>query len=68
MEIKFNPWAVPNFAVQAMPPLPRQEGFQVLSWPLSALDAATLSAMCDDFRAGIFYKAGKPDPALTKEG
>jgi hypothetical protein len=30
--------------------------------PLKAVDAETLSKMCDEFRAAIFKKAGKKDP------
>ena len=53
----------PNFVIAEMPPRPRQEGFQEApSWPLAEVDAETLDQMWDEFRAGIFRKAGKSDP------
>jgi hypothetical protein len=32
---------------------------------LHELDQATLSQMCDEFRAGVFAKAMKKDPAQS---
>jgi hypothetical protein len=64
MKIELNPWMVPNFVTAKMPPRPRQEGFQEgPKWALSEVDADTLAAQCDQFRAEVFRKAGKPDPA-----
>jgi hypothetical protein len=40
----------------------------VPKWSLKEVDAETLAKMCDDFRAEIFRKAGKPDPANAEAG
>lgn len=64
MKIKFQPWMVPNFCVMQMPPTKRQDGFKPApSFALADVDRETLAQMCDDFRAEIFRKAGKSDPA-----
>ena len=63
VKLALVPWIVPNFVRGQMPPRPRQEGIQdAPSFALSGVDADTLAQMCDDFRAEIFRKAGKPDP------
>lgn len=63
MKIKLRPFTVPNFAIQVAGPVRRQDGFRESpSYPLSEVDAETLARMCDDFRAAVFAKAGKPDP------
>ena len=63
MNLKLKPWLVPNFCVQEVPPSTRQEGFtEAPAWKLSDVDADTLAQMCDDFRAEVFRKSGKPDP------
>jgi len=49
-----------------MPPGRRQDGFNpdaVPKWELHDVDADTLAAQCDQFRAEVFLKAGKSDPA-----
>lgn len=64
VEQKLKPWLVPNFAVVESAARPRQEGFHTAQTvSLSELPAETLASMCDDFRAAVFAKAGKPDPA-----
>lgn len=35
------------------------------SIPLGALDADSLSLLCDDFRVAVFERAGKKDPRLA---
>ena len=68
MNIKLQPWITPNFAIGVMPARPRQEGFNpdaAPKWALKEVEAETLAKMCDEFRADIFRKAGKPDPANT---
>jgi len=37
-------------------------------WHVRDVDPETLASQCDKFRAAIFKKAGKEDPALPKEG
>ena len=64
MKIMLNPWIVPNYVTAKMAPRPRQEGFQEgPKWHLSEVDADTLAEQCDKFRAEVFRKAGKSDPA-----
>jgi len=66
MKIELNPWIVPNFVIGKMPPGRRQDGFNpdaAPKWALAEVDADTLAAQCDQFRAEEFRKAGKPDPA-----
>jgi hypothetical protein len=64
MKVELNPWMVPNFVTAKMPPRPRQEGYQEApAWALKDVDADTLATQCDQFRAEVFRKAGKPDPA-----
>lgn len=68
MNIELQPWAAPNFVIMVTPPRPRQEGIHhVSTFPLQAVDADALAKMCDDFRAEVFRKAGKTDPALQHE-
>lgn len=63
MRVRLLPFSTPNYVIAASEPVMRQDGFkEAPKWPLSELDAETLAAMCDDFRAAIFKKAGKPDP------
>lgn len=57
MNIKTKPFSVPNFCLEDKEfPLERR-GFH-----LSEMDPEELSAKCDEFRAGVFAKAGKKDP------
>lgn len=68
MKIKILPWQTPNFLIGEMPPRSRQEGFNpdaAPKWALSEVDTETLAAQCDAFRAEVFRKAGKTDPAAT---
>jgi hypothetical protein len=67
MKIELNPWTTPNFVTAKMPPRPRQEGFREgPKWALAEVDASDLAQLCDQFRAEIFRKAGKSDPANTE--
>lgn len=58
MAIKFKPWIVPNFITSEAP--------NGAAWPIKRLDADELSKQCDLFRAEIFRKAGKKDPAKRR--
>jgi len=65
MEIELLPILVPDFIIQKSLPRPRQLGFtEAPMFPLSQVDANTLSLLCDQFRKDLFYKAGKDDPRL----
>ena len=66
MNVELIQWTVPNFVVGKMPAGRRQDGFNpdaAPKWALADVDSATLAKQCDDFRAEVFRKAGKPDPA-----
>ena len=62
MKIELKPWMVPNYCIQVVPPRRRQDIQEAPTYPLAEVDAETLAQMCDDFRAEVFRKAGKPDP------
>lgn len=67
MTMKLKPWLVPSFVTQEMPPRQRQDGFtEGPKWPLNEIPADVLAAMCDDFRAEVFRKAGKVDPKASR--
>ena len=69
MNIKLQPWQTPNFVIGVVPPRRRQEGFNpdaAPKWSLKEVSAETLAKMCEDFRAEIFRKAEKPDPANSE--
>lgn len=62
--IDIQPFTIPNFVRRdkktAGPGDPDAEA----AFELAAVDAQTLSTLCDQFRADIFKKAGKTDPRL----
>lgn len=65
LNLKLKPFQVPNFVLADLPPGLKQDGIKELpSFPLSALDAATLTGMCDAFRDEVFRKAGKERPLI----
>lgn len=58
-----RPFQVPNFVTIEMPPRPRECGMSPSpTVAIGDLPAETLAELCDDFRAAVFAKAGKPDP------
>lgn len=64
MNVKFRPWIAPNYAQMEMPPRPRQEGWQDRgSVHVRDIPVEDLAALCDQFRADVFAKAGQEDPA-----
>lgn len=65
IRLKLKSWIVPNFVSVERPPRPRQEGPTFDEGiPLAELDESALAILCDEFRAGVFAKAGKADPAV----
>lgn len=62
IEVPIQPFSIPHFVRRdkkaAGPGDPEAEA----AFELSAVDAQTLSALCDQFRAEVFKKAGKADP------
>lgn len=64
MKLKLQPFSTPNFVLAQMPARLRQDGIvEGPKWALSEVDADVLAELCDDFRAEVFGKAGKTDPA-----
>ena len=64
MKVELKPWMVPNFVTAKMSSRIRQEGYiEGMKWALVEVDADALAEQCDQFRAEVFRKAGKPDPA-----
>lgn len=66
MKIELQRWQTPNYVTGIMPAGKRQDGFNpdsVPKWHISEVDAETLAEQCDKFRAEVFEKAGKVDPA-----
>jgi hypothetical protein len=57
INIPLKPWVTPNFVVGDTAPT------RGAAWPLKDVDAEVLAQLCDDFRAEVFRKAGKDDPA-----
>jgi len=63
LEFDICSFAVPTTVLFRWVPRPRQGGFhQHEPIPLADVPADVLSAMCDEFRAGVFSRAGKDDP------
>lgn len=68
MDIKIQRMGTPNYVIAEIPAGRRQDGFtEAPKWHLRDVDAETLSILCDQFRADVFAKAGKPDPK-AREG
>jgi hypothetical protein len=68
IDLELQPFNTPNFVIVKMPARPRHDGWQESpKYSLAELDAQTLSALCDQFRAEIFKKAGKDDPRPTEQ-
>ncbi len=67
MKIELLGFMTPNFVIQKMPARPRQAGIvESPKYALSEIPVDDLSALCDDFRAEIFRKAGKADPTKAE--
>jgi len=63
LDIELEPFRTPNYVLVKQRPKPRQEGYNgdTPKYHISELDSETLGALCDEFRAAIFEKAGKLD-------
>jgi len=67
MEIELIPMLVPNYVIQKTGARPRQEGMvEAPKYALKEIHAETLARLCDQFRADVFDKAEKSDPALNE--
>lgn len=65
--IELNPFHVPNYVIQKVPPRPRQEGWhESPKYHLSELSEETLNALCAEFREGVFEKARAGDPSISE--
>ena len=63
IKLKLKPFQVPNFVLVEEKPGLRQGGLKPsTSWPISELEEDVISELCDEFRKGVFNKAGKNDP------
>ena len=67
--VELQPFTLPNFVREKESPRPRQDEFrESRCHALHDLDTSVLANLCDEFRAGIFAKAMKKDPAQPKDG
>lgn len=69
IEIELQPFTVPNFVRPTARQMAGDEQVKEIaqeSFPLSALDPVTLDKMCDEFRDGVFKKAGKNPPPTVR--
>lgn len=68
IKIALLPFQTPNYVIGKMLPRRREDGLsESPKWALAEVDADVLASMCDAFRAEVFQKAGKPDPARDDE-
>lgn len=64
MKIDLLPFTVPNYVIAKTAPGNRADGWvDAPKWHIRDVDTETLSELCDQFRADVFAKAGKSDPA-----
>ena len=65
IQMKLQPFVVPNFVGIEMPPRKRQHDFagpESSSLPLSSIDETSLEEPCQQFANAAFAKAGKQRP------
>lgn len=62
--LPLRPFNIPNFVVAEFSG--REVAVDAKGIPLSELDANALSEMCDEFREGVFKKAGTADPRASE--
>jgi hypothetical protein len=65
MKLKLMSFEVPTKVVVAEAVGQRQDGFHSVTVSLEDVPEEALSALCDEFRSGVFAAAGKCDPRLT---
>ena len=64
MKVELLPFSTPNYVIVKTEPRPRQEGlYEAPKYSLASVPAEDLAMLCDQFRAEVFEKAGKADPA-----
>lgn len=60
--LPLTPWEIPaNVTIKN----DNKNAASVITMRLTELDVHTLSAMCEEFREGVFKAAGKADPRVT---
>lgn len=65
--VPVEPFAVPSL-VRASPQQRDDEKIYASpTWPLAEVSAVVLAQLCDQFRAAVFAKAGKSDPASCRD-
>ena len=63
IELDLVPFNTPNYVRIKEKPRKREEGFKEgITIHLSELDSLTLGKLCEEFRKGVFKKAGKEQP------
>lgn len=63
LQVELQPFIIPSYVLEKTRPGKRQDGIQhARSHDIEELDVETLGQLCDEFRAGVFAKAGKADP------
>jgi hypothetical protein len=65
VRISVTPWIVPHHILLELPykRTPGSAPREATAIPLESVDPQVLAQMCDQFRATVFEKAGKEDPA-----
>lgn len=64
VEIAIQPFTIPFFVRRDKKAAGAGDPDAEAAFPLSDVDEMALSALCDQFRADVFKKAGKTDPRL----
>jgi len=64
IEVTIQPFSIPHFVIRDRKAAACGDPDAEAAFELSSVDATTLSALCDQFRADVFKQAGKKDPRL----
>jgi len=68
INVTLRGFSTPDCAIPESRPGVRQNGIVPIgSISLSDIEASVLSDLCDQYRAEVFKKAGKPDPRVQPE-
>jgi hypothetical protein len=65
--VKFRRWQAPNYAIQDVPPRPRQEGFsEAPKMHVKELPHQVLDALAEAWLADLYEKAGQRNPFVKE--
>ena len=68
VDLDVIPWDIPTHIYLKLPPGKKADGFRPREGiPIEDVDAEFLSALCDEFREGVFKKVGKEDPKKIRQ-